>query len=94
MSTSSDLPEKKKASTLKVIGIYILVWVGILSLFFGYIMLAPKNGGFTQDSANLVAQLLGMAFVVGFIGVLAVKLGVHIFPKEHKRKSYFDDAKK
>jgi hypothetical protein len=94
MTTPHPSSEKKKPSVLKIIGVYCLVWLVVAAVFIAYVTLAPNHGGFVQATANFVAMFAGIAFVPGLILVLAVKGGVHLFPKPHKEKSYYDELPK
>ncbi|MDO8544975.1 MAG: hypothetical protein Q7S40_31410 [Opitutaceae bacterium] len=92
--TTPQEPEKKKASVWKVVGYYCLAWLIVAGSFVAFVMFAPNYGGFVQATADFVAMLAGLAFIPGLILVLAIKGGIHLFPREHKQKSYYDEISK
>ena len=74
---------------LKVVGLYVLAWVGILAALVAYISFAPRNGGFTQASVNMTARVLGIAFGIGLAYIL-VRRG-SLGPKEKEDKPWSID---
>jgi hypothetical protein len=95
MPTRSEQPGKKKSSTLKKVGIYVLVWVAVCVLFVSYVSIAPNNGGFTQGSVDFVGQLLGVGFFIGLLIVLGFNFSAHFFPPTKTAKDLLnEDLKK
>jgi len=78
-------------STLKKVGLYVLVWVVLGVLFVGYVSIAPHNGGFTQEGVNLVGRLFGIGFVIGLLVVIGFNFRSHFFPPSRKPKDLLNE---